>query len=429
MIYTAIDILSQLRQRLPAILLYVRSTGSLLIGIGAQTIGFIILARFLGTHQYGFLATISAVTNLGAPLCGLGAAEVMRRWVGRDPALYPKILGHCVILLGATGVLIVSILTAGLDIFVPALADPSANFMLMLLLVSSNVVFYTWILFVEQVFLAHREFRRANIVNASFGIARALTVLVACFGFGVEHLLPWAIWNSALYVMASLVGIAAIWSYGPPQWRLVRDELTPGITISIAGLLWTLRQNIDLLALSSIETSSVIGAYGVARRIIGTASIIGASLDRLIYPKLAVAGRDGPSATMRLARRYALYAIVITVPTCLAIFIAAPVLPWVFGKDFGQAVFILKVLIWTLIFVVLLNVAFDALNAADRHRSRFVAGTAAGLLGIGLIAGLTYGYGMAGTFVASYLSDGIMVLALWVTLGVLSYYQKRAELR
>ena len=418
-----------LNQRLPAMLLYISSTGSLLIGIGAQTAGFIILARFLGTNQYGYLATISAVTNLGAPLCGLGAAEVMRRWVGRDPGLYPEILGHCLILLGATGVVIVTILTAGLDLFVPALDDSGANFILMLLIVSSNVVFYTWILFVEQVFLAHREFKRANIVNASFGIARALTVLVACIGFGVDRLLPWAMWNAGLYVSASLAGVAAIWSYGPPRWRLVRDELTPGITISIAGLLWTLRQNIDLLALSSIETSAVIGAYGVARRIIGTASIIGASLDRLIYPKLAVAGRNGPSATLRLAKKYAVYAIVISVPTCLALFLVAPILPWIFGKDFGQAVYILKVLVWTLIFLVLQNVAFDALNAADRHRSRFVAGTAAGLLGIGLIAGLTYRYGMTGTFIASYLSDGIMVFALWMTLGLLSYHQKRAELR
>jgi hypothetical protein len=59
-------------------------------------------------------------------------------------------------------------------------------------------------------------------------------------------------------------------------------------------------------------------------------------------------------------------------------------LPWIFGKDFGEAILILRGLCWTLIFGAAHNVAFDALNAADRHHARFVSGTAAGLLGLRL---------------------------------------------
>lgn len=96
-----------LRRRLPPLLLYVSSTGSLLVGTVAHTIGFVILARFLGTEQYGYLATISAATNLACPLCGLGASEAVRRWVGRDPSSYSAILGHSLILLSVTGILLV----------------------------------------------------------------------------------------------------------------------------------------------------------------------------------------------------------------------------------------------------------------------------------------------------------------------------------
>jgi O-antigen/teichoic acid export membrane protein len=422
MFRTTIDAFAQ---RLPAMLLYVSSTGSLLVGIAAHTLGFVILARFLGTDQYGYLATISAVTNLGCSLCGFGASEAMRRCVGRDPGLYPVILGHCLILLGVTGIMLVSTISAGLALFVRVLPDPLANVVVILLLVSCNIVLYTWIVFVEQIFLTHSQFGRANIVNAGFGIARAVTVIVACFGFGVDHLQAWAMWNAGLYVGVSLACVAAIWSRGPPLWRLARDELTLGMTISGSGFLWALRQNVDILALSWIETPAVVGVYSVARRVLGTASILGASLDRQIYDRLVVAGKAGPAATLRLAKKYAIYALAITAPASLALFAVAPCLPWIFGKGFGEAIPILRILCWTLIFGAVQNVASDALNAADRHHARFVSGTAVGLLGAGLVAGLTLAYGITGAFVAAYLSEGAMTIAFWATLIFLSEHQGR----
>ena len=278
---------------------------------------------------------------------------------------------------------------------------------------------YTWIVLVEQIFLAHSQFGRANIVNAGFGIARALTVVVACFGFGVDHLLPWAVWNAGLYVGTSLACLGAIWSYGPPRWRLSRDELKLGVTMSGAGFLWALRQNVDILVLSSFETPAVVGAYGVTRRVINTAGILGASFDRQIYAKLVVAGQSGPAATLRLARKYAIYALAITGPTSVVLFAVSPVLPWIFGKDFGEA-------------IPMLNPMLD-LNLGCNTERRFrcpkcrrstpcaiISGTATGLLGSGLVAILTFAYGINGAFIASYLSEAGMALAFWATLIFLS---------
>jgi O-antigen/teichoic acid export membrane protein len=75
----------------------------LTVGIAAQSIGFIVLARWLGSDQFGHLSMITAATNLGAAWCGLGTSEAMRRRAGRDPSLYPTLLGHCLILLFVSG--------------------------------------------------------------------------------------------------------------------------------------------------------------------------------------------------------------------------------------------------------------------------------------------------------------------------------------
>ena len=52
-----------LTKRLPAVILYIGSTSSMLVGIATQSIGFILLARFFGKAQFGQLATVTAAAN------------------------------------------------------------------------------------------------------------------------------------------------------------------------------------------------------------------------------------------------------------------------------------------------------------------------------------------------------------------------------
>jgi len=406
--------------KLPAISLYISSTGMLAVGIAAQSIGFIVLARWLGSEQFGRLAMITAVTNLGAAWCGIGASEAMRRRVGRDPDLYPTLLGHSLILISLSGFVLTAILSIGMTFFIEAAPNPSSNYWTILLLVLSNVVMFAWIGLTEQIFLVRSEFLRANILNSGAGVVRAATALVACVGFDIDSLSAWAVWNFAASAALSLICVAAIWSYAAPRWHLLLAEIPLGASLSMSFLVAALRQNVDLLALGTIASPHFIGVYGVARRIISMAIVTGASLDRLLYASFATAGKAGPSATFRLAQRYVFYAIGITGITSLTIFVFAPLLPWCFGNDFSDAVWILRVLCWTLILTAVQFIAFDALTAADQHRARFVVGTTVGVLGAAVIVGLSFAFGVTGTVVAVYLTELSMVVALWSVLKMLS---------
>src|SRR5215475_10256307 len=96
-------------RKLPAIRLYISSTSMLTVGIAAQSVGFIVLARWLGSEQFGHLSLITAATNLGTAWCGLGTGEAMRRRAGRNPSLYPTLLGHCLILLFVSGAMLTAV--------------------------------------------------------------------------------------------------------------------------------------------------------------------------------------------------------------------------------------------------------------------------------------------------------------------------------
>jgi O-antigen/teichoic acid export membrane protein len=407
-------------QKLPAIRLYARSTGMLMAGIFAQSIGFIVLARWLGSDQLGHLATITAVTNVGGAWCGLGAGEAIRRRVGRDPSLYRAMLGHSLILLSVSGAILTALLSAGIAFMIKVASDALENFEAILLLVASNMVLFAWIGLTEQVHLAHRQFAAANWVNASWGITRAAAALVACLAFGIDSVLAWAVWNALVSVLISFVCAATLSRYGAPQWRLLREEIPLGATLSMSASVAVLRQNADLLALSAVATPHFVGAYGVARRVISTATVAGSSFDRLIYAKLAIAGTNGPSETLRLARKYVVYGIGLTGMTSAAAFLASPFIPLLFGSDFTDAVWIARLLCWTLILTPIQFIAFDALNAAEQHRIRLVVGTAVGLTGAALIVALSFAFGTTGTFVAVYLADISMAGALWQTLKFVS---------
>lgn len=244
--------------------------------------------------------------------------------------------------------------------------------------------------------------------------------MIACLGFGVDDLKAWAVWSAAGYVIVALICLFPLRSFGRPRWRVLRDELPLGMSLSISSFFIVLRHNVDILAVGFFLPPSFVGAYGVAKRLVMATFPIGGAFDRLIYNRLAVAGAGGTSKTLPLARKYALYAVGIGAAASVALYVVAPFLPWIFGREFGELIFILRVLCWTLIPIGLQNIAFDALGAADQHRARLLSGGSATIVGAGLIVGMTHLFGATGTFVAMYATDIIIALALWMTLMWLS---------
>lgn len=417
-------IFDALTKKLPAIRLYLSSTGLLVAGLAAQSIGFVILARWLGSEQFGHLSMITAASSLGSSWCSMGVLDTVRRRASREPSIYPDVLGHALILLTIAGTVLTAAMTIAVAFSMTVANDPVKNLVVIALLVYSNMVLFNAVGLGEVILLTHSQFTRANLLNFGFGLTRTLATVVACLGFGVDSLGAWAWWNFAAFAVSLLVCIYLVFPYGAPRWRLMWDEIPLGATFGVTGTIAALRQNVDLLALSAVAPPQLVGAYGVARRVLAIAQVTGGSLDRLVYSKFALAGKSGATATLVLARRYVLYAIGLTGSTSAAIFVVAPALPLVFGNGFVDMVWILRVLCWTLILTGVQFIAFDAINAADQHRIRVVVSTVVGLSGAALIVAFSMAFGTTGTFTAVYVAEISTAIALWVTLKALSDRQQ-----
>jgi len=397
--------------------LFAGSAGVLLIGLLAQMMAFIVVAKALGIVQFGQLTTITAVTNLAATWTGLACGEVMRRRVSRDKSHYPEALGHCILTIVVTGVVLSILVIWGLMAFMPVGNDRMQSLEILCLLVPTSIVLFGAVGQAENIFLAHDDFTSANLVNGGFAIARALTAICSCGLFGVTTLGDFAMWWLAVHVASLLICIVFVRRFGAPRWVILRNELWLGSNLAFSAFLTMLRLNLDILVLNVVSTPQVVGAYGVARRVVGIALIVPGAFDRVIYGKFAVAGADGPAATWRLAKGFLVYATAIGTVTSVVLFILAPYIPRVVGANFGESTTMVRILCWSVIFSAIQFVAFDALNASEQHGVATIVSGSANFAGAAMVGLLGTTLGVGGIYIALYLSDVVRGGALWLALG------------
>lgn len=111
-----------------------------------------------------------------------------------------------------------------------------------------------------------------------------------------------------------------------------------------------------------------------------------------------------------------LAALGIGIGSALAIFIIAPFLPILFGREYVSLVSFCRILSGTVVFLAIWSVAIDALGAAGYHGPRAAILNTANAVGAGLIAWATWVAPPLGTFVSIYVIEIAIMIAAWLVL-------------
>lgn len=412
---------------LPMGLSYAASSGSLVLASAAQLITFGVLARSLGVEQFGLFAAISAVTTVAINLCGLGSIESLVRRVARDHRMYPVMLGHNLILTAATGAVLVGLGLAVLPSLYRVAADPLTNFGAIALLLVTNIVLARLITMVEQIFIGFSNFGAANQAVVSFAVARTATAIIACLVFHVASVAGWAVWQFACHILLAAAYVFWVKPLGRPRFRLVREELPLGFLFSVPLILKAVRQNVDLVVLSLVASSEIVGSYSVARRILDSSNLSMDALNRLVYPGSAQATAGGLHLGARRVRMLLPAAVGIGVTTAVLIFSIAPLLPHLFGHDYVSMVSFVRILCWAVIPAAVTSIAVELIGASGRHGIRASILGISSVLGAAISAVATWHNPPAGTFVAYYVIEAATSIAAWAILIRLMRSSGRAK--
>lgn len=410
---------------MPSLLSYIASSGSLIIASAAQLVTFAILARFLGSSEFGMLITIMAITSIAVHVCGFGGAECLLRRVAQDDKIYPTMLGHNLILVAISGILLIAAGMIILPYWVQFSPDPFTNLTSLFLYLVTNIILLRLILLAEAIYIGHTNFKAANLSVIGFAFARTLAAIFGCMLFGVSTINQWAWWQFFCHLLVALTYWLLLMKLGTPRFKLVRDELKLGVYFATPFIFRSIRQNIDLLLLGLLLSPAVIGSYGVARRIVDSSYLNIDAMSRLLYPRFAKLSTGGIDKAWPLAKNAALIALGIAIFTAGFIFFLAPYLPLIFGQDYQSMVYFTQILCWVIIFYALWSVAGEVMGAAGKHGYRAAILNIGNIIGAPILALATWMKPPEGTFISIYLIEcSIAICAWWVLFWLVCKAQK-----
>ena len=395
----------------PMIFSYLLSSGSLAAASLAQLATFAILARALGPAEFGLFVQVSAITAIAVQVCGVGASDCLLRRVSRERASYPELLGHNLVLIALTGAVLVAVGVVVMSWWAPVYSQTDIDAGTIALLFFTNVVLVRLIVLVETVFLSLGQYRSANRSVVGFALARTATATLACIIFGTSSLSGWAIWQAVGHLIYALVGALWLRPLGRPRLTILRDELRPGALFSSQFVVRAIRANVDLFVIGMFAPIQTVGSYGVARRIMDSSYLSIDAFNRLIYP--------------RFAQHALVAALALGIATFLTLFVLAPYLPLLFGRDYHDLAFFVRALSGTIVLVAVWSVAIDLLGASGRQGARALILNGTNIIGSGLIAAATWVAAPVGTFVALYVIEASVVIAAWVVLLWLSHRSRQ----
>ncbi len=389
---------------------YIGSGGSLIVSSFAQLVTFAILARTLGADEFALYVTITAFTNVAVQICGLGAQESLVRRIARDPADYPRLMGHALVLtLGTAALLFV----AGLAILPRILPLPVATIALLLV---STVLILRFVSLASAAYIARENFAVANTLEAGFGLIRAAAAVLGCLVFGVATVADWAVWFFAAHLVVALVALWLILRLGRPRYGLVREEIGIGALFSTQFIFKAVRQNTDIVVLGLFTSAEIVASYGVARRVLDSSYLSIEALNRLIYPGSAVALMGGFHNAFGRVLRVMGAGIGIATLAALAVFVLAPLMPVLFGDEYSSMVGFTQILCWVVIPTGIGAIALEAFGAAGRQDVRALIYNSANIVAAGVVAAAAWLAGVQGVFAATYVLEILVAVAACLVL-------------
>ena len=325
-------------------------------------------------------------------------------------------LGHTLILVLLTGSILVVGGTVATHFWVRFDPRPLVNLAAVLMLLTSSIVITRLVLLVETIFLSTDRVADANRSVVGFAFVRTGIAAIACIGFRTTSIAEWAVWQFFGFSIYAVACAGWLKGLGRPRFAIVSNEVRPGLLYASQFVGRAVRQNVDLFVLGLLLPIEMIGSYGIARRIMDSSYLSIDAMNRLVYPRFARLSQNGLHEALPDAARVLVAALMLGIATAASLFLLAPILPLLFGRDYHYLTFFLRCLSGTIIVVAIWSVAIDLIGASGRQGARALIINSVNVLGSIAIAAATWASAPMGTFIALYAIEIATAAASWLIL-------------
>jgi O-antigen/teichoic acid export membrane protein len=387
------------------------------VKIGAQGGFFVLLARSLGSREFGLLAAALAVVAIAVPFAGWGAGSLMVMRTARDASAFGVAFGSSLLMIALSGVALSVVTSAVSTALIGRISLQLAAEVALADLVFARVA--------DTCSQACQGFGRLAM-SARLATIPALLRLGAAAGFvslGGSTARGWGPWYLGASALSALVAAPVV--LGRLGWPILRvsdarGQLKQGFFFAVGASSATIYNDIDKTMVARLSTLEAAGVYAAASRAVGMAFTPILSVFTATYYRFFVHGADGVRGTLKLARRLASPVLALGLLAAAGLWFAAPLAPRVLGGDFASATSALRWLALVPLFQAIFYLAGDVLTGAGHQGLRSGVQLGAAGLNIALNFWLIPAYSWRGAAAATIATDVALAGALWIAVVAVS---------
>ena len=391
------------------------------LSFAVQGLYFIILARLLGTFEYGILAGAAALVAVVSQYSTMGSGLLVMRYVSPDHSRFREYWGNVLLSTACFGALIVVALhIAGRWM----IGGEGAS--ILILLAIGDCLFGQLTTAASQVFQAFEKMKITATLNLITNLFRVLLASGMLFFLHRASARQWAVASlvvSGVAVAAAVVTVTVRFGWPIFRPRLLLQRVGEGFIFAISSSTTSIYNDVDKVLLGHYGMAVANGIYTMAYRVVNIATMPIMSIQAAAFPRFFREGVNGVTATEPLARKILKRTILLGCASAVGMFLIAPLLPHLVGKGFNQSVSALRWLCLIPVFRCIHVGMGDAMAGAGYQKYRLGSQMSAALFNLMLNLYLIPRYSWFGAALASLLTDGGLAFMNWTLL----YWLKRRE--
>jgi O-antigen/teichoic acid export membrane protein len=400
----------------------VRNAAWLFAGQGlsfvVQGLYFIVLARLLGTTQYGLLSGAVALVAVVSQYSTLGSGLIFLRYVSPDHSRFRIYWGNILMTVFVLGMLLILGLRLTGRWLVGAASVP-----LLLPIAIGDCLFQQLGSCAGQVFQTFEKMKFSAGLILLSSVSRCILAVGMLLVLGRASAWQWAIASLAVSAVSACAAFAIVTRFfGLPSFSpsLLIKRSAEGFVFAISGSTTAVYNDIDKVVLSHFGMDRANGIYSMAYRVVNIGTMPISSIVSAAFPRFFREGVKGIAATVPMARALLRRTAVLGIGVSAAMFLCAPIIPHLVGKSYAESVSALRWLCLIPFFRCFHLSAGDAIAGAGHQKYRLLSQSIAAIGNLLLNLYLVPRYSWHGAAWASLATDGTLGVMNWLAVIYLS---------
>lgn len=386
---------------------------SKLFNVVMQAGYFILVARLLGTENYGSFVVIAASASILFPFVALGSEHVLVQNVSINRSCFPTHWGNSLLLVIVSGCVLTSIMLLISPLIFPTNITKTTELLILL----ADLVCLSLLDLSSKALMATDRVKKMAQLGVLSTSSKLLAALALAVFFSEPNLIVWSYLYFASSIITAVIGIIAVNKMaGLPKLSMdeLKSNLGQGFYFAISASATNINAGLDKSMLGKLADVSAAGIYGSAYRFIDVGNVPLLALFGATYTRFFQHGVTGIRGSLGFAKRLLPILIFYAIASLIGYQFLAPYIPAILGEEYREAISALLWLSPLPAIAALQYLAADTLTGAGNQKSRSFIQVVAAIMNLVLNILWIPQYSWKGAALATLVSDSFKLVCLWI---------------